>query len=148
MEYTKDEITMMQNNVRQIEKWIAEEIIPYTREYFEIGWGGKYRDPRSWGDSVDNYHIGVYPNLKVAAIGEKYGPNRTFIMPKDIWNSMVEAQKCPFYSSSSGYGSYCIYSLPYLMNEILSNWQTIKYQMVNKVAEQKRKVQAITSFQL
>ena len=148
MEYTKEEITMMRENVKQIENWIATNIIPYTRKYFEVGWGGKYRAPFSFDGGAYNFHIGVYPDLKRAALGEKYGPNRTFIMPKDEWKAYVDEKKYPYYSSSSGYGSHCIYSLPYAMHEVISNWYTIKSQLLSNIAEQKQSISAISSFQL
>lgn len=145
MNYTDAEIKTMQNNLRQIEDFIRTEILPFTREFFQVEWGGRYLGPRSF-DDAPMYHIGIYPEKQYAAFGEKYGGNHNFIMSEEELKRRVDAKEYPF--SGSCYGSYSIYTLPDKMQVIISNWRTIKSQMINKVAEQKQKISDINNFQI
>ena len=145
MQYTQDEIEAMKQAMKQIEEYIATEILPYTREYFHVGWGEKYVAPRGWHDWTWTHHIGVYPDLKVAAYGKQYGSNRTFIMPSGKFNMLKEAKKYPYFSDSF---SQSIYDAPYAMHEIISNWKGIKKMLLDGSNEQLRKLRAIQEFQI
>jgi len=144
MQYTQSEIHAMKQAMKQIEEYIAKEIMPYTREFFQVGWG-KYVALRGSHDWTWEHHIGVCPDLQVAAYGKQYGLNRTFIMPPEEFDLLKAAKKYPYYSGTL---SQSVYDSPDTMQEIISNWKDIKTMLLDHVEEQRKKVDAIMNFQI
>lgn len=114
-------------------KWVMENIVPQLDkdERVIIGYGGKYRSPRSFmSEPVDNYYFGVYgedhtiyfngaKQIGHIGVGEKYGRvSRSFAKVTN----------------------------PYDIYPVIDNWKLIKSQLLSEVEKNKANRKAIFNF--
>ncbi len=134
MEYTVEERKLIADKAMEITAWIENNIVPYIQKRIRLEFGGTYVNPRN-GAATSNYTLMVCPSDN---------PINEYGVDFKVENSICVG-------ISERFGNYC--SLESFRRRdaavyIIRNWSSIKKQLLDEVAAQKRFVEELKNFEL
>lgn len=134
MEYTVEEKNLIADKAKEITAWIENNIVPYIQKRVYLEFGGFYADPRN-GPMTSNFKLLVCPpSDPINEYGADYKVENSFCV------GSAERFGNYFPLESFNRRDAAVY--------IIHNWGSIKQQLLDEVAAQKRFVEELKNFKI
>lgn len=134
MEYTVEEKKLIADKAMEITAWIENNIVPQIQKRIHLEFGGTYVNPRN-GSATSNFKLLVCPTDD---------PINEYGVDFKVENSFCVGSAERFGSYSSLEKSHRRDAAVY----IIRNWGSIKQQLLDEVAAQKRFVEELKNFKI
>lgn len=133
MEYTVEEKNLIADKAKEIETWIENNIVPYIQKRIRLEFGGTYISRN--GSATSDFKLLVCPtDDPINEYGVDYKVENSFCV-----------------GSAERFGSYCpleSFNRRDAAVYIIHNWGSIKQQLLDEVAAQKRFVEELKNFKI
>ena len=128
--FTSEQKEQLKNNVRAIERYIEENVVPYITGDVRLEFGGVYHCPRT-GTPTAMYTLCVSPEKKSRYAGWSVCKNAYVGLECKFGSAFILEETFP----SEQYA-------------LLKNWQSLKQQLKNVIDKQRSDAEFITNFKV